>query len=218
VLFASTSEVYGLSTEIPFREDGRIVLGATTTGRWSYAVTKAMDEFLALAYCHERRLPVVIARLFNTVGPRQTGAYGMVVPNLVRQALAGEPLTVFGDGSQSRCFAYVGDVVGALMKLMAHPEAQGTVFNVGSTEEISILDLARRIKALTRSESPIHFVPYDEAYDIGFEDMPRRVPDLSKIHALIDYRHSTPLDHILGAVIADQSSGASRAATRRAAS
>jgi len=221
VLFTSTSEVYGLSTEIPFREDGHLVLGATTTGRWSYAATKAIDEFLALAYCHERRLPVVVARLFNTVGPRQTGAYGMVVPTMVGQALAGEPLTVFGDGSQSRCFAYVGDVVAALMKLVVHSEAPGAVFNVGSTDEISVLDLARRVKALTRSQSPIRFIPYDEAYDVGFEDMPRRVPDLSKVHALIGYRHSTPLDDILGAVIDDQRSkarGAAPEATRRAAS
>lgn len=201
VLFASTSEVYGQSTDLPFREDGQIVLGATTKGRWSYGCAKAMDEFLALAYCRERQLPVTIVRMFNTVGPRQTGHYGMVVPTLVRQALTNQPITVFGDGSQSRCFGYVGDVTGALLQLMDHPEATGQVFNIGSTDEITILDLAKHVKAVTGSASPIVLVPYDEAYAEGFEDMPRRVPDTSKIRDLIGYAPTTTLDTILRLVI-----------------
>lgn len=201
VLFASTSEVYGQSTDLPFREDGQIVLGATTKGRWSYGCAKAMDEFLALAYCRERQLPVTIVRMFNTVGPRQTGHYGMVVPTLVRQALTNQPITVFGDGSQSRCFGYVGDVTGALLQLMDHPEASGQVFNIGSTDEITILDLAKHVKAVTGSASPIVLVPYDEAYVEGFEDMPRRVPDTSKIRDLIGYAPTTTLDTILRLVI-----------------
>ena len=201
VLFASTSEVYGLSTDLPFREDGHLVLGSTTKGRWSYACAKAMDEFLALAYFHERRLPVTIVRLFNTVGPRQTGHYGMVVPTLVRQALAGQPITVFGDGTQRRCFAFVKDVVGALPKVMDHRDAPGEIFNIGSTDEISILDLATRVKALTRSMSVIVKVPYEQAYDEGFEDMPRRIPDVTKIRALIGYRPTTSIDEIIESVI-----------------
>jgi UDP-glucose 4-epimerase len=201
VLFASTSEVYGLSTDVPFREDGSLVLGSTTRGRWSYACSKAMDEFLALAYCRERRLPTTIVRLFNTVGPRQTGHYGMVIPTFVRQALAGEPITVFGDGQQTRCFAYVGDVVTALLDLMDKPEAQGSVFNVGSTQEISILELAERVKSLTDSASPIVKIPYDEAYEAGFEDMPRRVPDVSRLVAMTGRSPQTPLDTILQSVI-----------------
>ena len=183
VLIASTSEVYGLSTDVPFREDGNLVMGATTKGRWSYACSKAIDEFLALAYWRERKLPTTIVRLFNTVGPRQTGRYGMVIPTFVRQALAGRPITVYGNGKQTRCFGYVGDVVGALIKLMDHSDSVGQVFNIGSTEEISILQLAEKVKALTNSASEIVFVPYDEAYEEGFEDMPRRVPDTSKIQA-----------------------------------
>lgn len=201
VVLASTSEVYGRSTDIPFREDGNLVLGASTTSRWSYACAKLIDEFLALAYCRERKLPTIIVRLFNTVGPRQTGNWGMVIPSFVKQALAGHSITVYGDGSQSRCFGYVGDVVGALIKLMDHPDAPGGVFNIGSTEEITILDLARRVKALTGSSSPIVLVPYNEAYEEGFEDMPRRVPDLSKIGALVGYRPTTTLDEMLRAVI-----------------
>jgi UDP-glucose 4-epimerase len=201
VLIASTSEVYGLSTDIPFREDGTIVLGSSTKGRWSYACSKAIDEFLTLAYCRERQLPATIARLFNTVGPRQTSHYGMVIPSLVKQALAGGPMTVYGDGSQTRCFGYVGDVVDALMRLMKHPGSIGEVFNIGSTEEISILDLARRIKTLAGSQSPIVHVPYDEAYEPGFEDMPRRVPDVSKIDRLIGFQPTTTLDDILHGVI-----------------
>ena len=202
VLIVSTSEVYGLSGDVPFREDGNPVLGATTKGRWSYACSKALDEFLALAYWRERKLPTLVVRLFNTVGPRQTGRYGMVIPTFVRQALAGRPMTVHGDGKQSRCFAYVGDVVGALIRLMDHPAAVGQVFNIGSNEEISILELATRVRRLTRSTSDIVFVSYDEAYDEGFEDMPRRVPDISKIGKLIGFCPSMPLDGIIESVIA----------------
>jgi len=201
VVIASTSEVYGKSDAVPFREDGDIALGATVKHRWAYACSKAIDEFLALAYWKEKRLPVIIVRLFNTVGPRQTGRYGMVVPNFVRQALAGEPITVFGDGSQTRCFTFVGDVVGALAAIVGHPQALGNVFNLGNTEEISIRALAERVKALTRSDSPIVTVPYDQAYESGFEDMPRRVPDISKIHDLIGYEPQVSLDEILQLVI-----------------
>lgn len=203
VLIASTSEVYGKSTNVPFAEDADLVMGATSKGRWSYACSKAIDEFLALAYHKEKHLPVVIARLFNTVGPRQTGRYGMVIPNFVKQALLGHPITVFGDGSQSRCFTFVGDVVGALIGLVDHPGAEGQVFNIGNDrEEISILDLAKRVKARTRSKSEIQMIPYDEAYEAGFEDMPRRVPELSKIRGLIGYEPQVHLDEILDHVIA----------------
>ncbi|MBX5478412.1 MAG: GDP-mannose 4,6-dehydratase [Pyrinomonas methylaliphatogenes] len=201
VLIASTSEVYGLSADVPFREDGCLVLGATTKGRWSYACSKAIDEFLALAYWREKRLPTIIVRLFNTVGPRQTGQYGMVIPTFVKQALAGRPITVYGDGRQSRCFCHVSDVVGALMRLMEHPQAVGEVFNIGSNEEVTILELAERVRKLTGSPSEIVFVPYDEAYEQGFEDMPRRVPDISKINALIGFRPTKSLDEILQTVI-----------------
>ncbi|HKQ52242.1 MAG TPA: GDP-mannose 4,6-dehydratase [Pyrinomonadaceae bacterium] len=201
VLVASTSEVYGLSNQVPFREDGHLVMGATTKGRWSYACSKAIDEFLALAYWREKKLPTIIVRLFNTVGPRQTGQYGMVIPTFVRQALAGRPITVYGDGQQTRCFGYVGDVVGALMKLMEHPQAVGQVFNIGSSEEVTILELAERVKELTGSESEIVFVPYDEAYEEGFEDMPRRVPDITKVNSLVGFRPEMSLDGILQSVI-----------------
>lgn len=203
VLIASTSEVYGKSPSVPFREDGDLVMGPSSKHRWAYACSKAIDEFLALAYWKEKKLPVIIVRLFNTVGPRQTGRYGMVVPNFVRQALAGEPITVFGDGLQTRCFTYVGDVVGALVALASEPGAIGTVLNLGSTQEISIRDLAERVKALTGSASPIQMVPYDQAYESGFEDMHRRVPDISRIRALIGYEPRVPLDDILRRVIAD---------------
>ncbi|HEX7709206.1 MAG TPA: GDP-mannose 4,6-dehydratase [Thermoanaerobaculia bacterium] len=202
VLIASTSEVYGLSDQVPFREDGNLVLGATTKGRWSYACSKAIDEFLALAYWREKRLPTIVVRLFNTVGPRQTGQYGMVIPTLVKQALAGRPITVYGDGKQTRCFGYVGDVVGALLKVMDHDDAVGEVFNIGSNEEISIDELARRIRELTDSSSEIVHVPYSEAYEEGFEDMPRRVPDISKVAALVGFQPETRLDDILRSVIA----------------
>jgi UDP-glucose 4-epimerase len=203
VLVASTSEVYGKSNAVPFREDADLVLGATTKGRWSYACSKAIDEFLALAYFKEKRLPVVIVRLFNTVGPRQTGRYGMVVPNFVKQALLAHPITVFGDGGQSRCFTYVTDVVGALVKLADHPAAVGGVFNIGNdSEEITILELARRVKERTRSRSEIALVPYEKAYEEGFEDMPRRVPDLGKVRSLIGYEPQVHLDEILDRVAA----------------
>ena len=202
VLVASTSEVYGLSNDVPFREDGNLVMGATTKGRWSYACSKAIDEFLALAYWREKKLPTVVVRLFNTVGPRQTGQYGMVIPTFVKQALAGRPITVYGDGKQTRCFGYVGDVVGALVALMEHTEATGQVFNIGSHEEVSILEVAQRVKELTKSASDIVFVPYDEAYEEGFEDMPRRVPDITKVSALIGFQPQIKLDGILEQVIA----------------
>jgi UDP-glucose 4-epimerase len=202
VIVFSTSEVYGKSTAVPFREDADLVMGPTPKHRWAYACSKAIDEFLALAYHRERHLPVIVVRLFNTVGPRQTGRYGMVIPTLVRQALLGEPITVHGDGTQTRSFAYVGDVVDALMKLAAEPRAVGEVFNIGNSEEVTILDLARRIKAMTDSASPIVMVPYADAYAEGFEDMPRRVPDLDKIAGLVGYRPATTLDDILRRVIA----------------
>jgi UDP-glucose 4-epimerase len=201
VLIASTSEVYGLSTDVPFREDGNLVMGATTKGRWSYACSKAIDEFLALAYWREKKLPTTIVRLFNTVGPRQTGRYGMVIPTFVKQALAGRPITVYGDGKQTRCFGYVGDVVGALIKLMDHPESVGQVYNIGSNEEISIFKLAQKVKELTNSDSEIVFMPYDEAYEEGFEDMPRRVPDIAKIGKLVGFKPEMALDGILRTVI-----------------
>jgi UDP-glucose 4-epimerase len=201
ILIASTSEVYGLSTDVPFREDGRLVMGATTKGRWSYACSKAIDEFLALAYWREKKLPTIIVRLFNTVGPRQTGQYGMVIPTFVKQALSGRPITVYGDGNQSRCFGYVGDVVGALIKLMDHPGAVGQVFNIGSNQEITILELAELVKKLTQSKSEIVFLPYDEAYEEGFEDMPRRVPDISKISEFVGFRPEMDLNGILQSVI-----------------
>jgi UDP-glucose 4-epimerase len=205
VLVASTSEVYGLSDQVPFREDGNLVMGATTKGRWSYACSKAIDEFLALAYWREKRLPTIVVRLFNTVGPRQTGQYGMVIPTFVRQALSGRPITVYGDGGQTRCFGYVGDVVSALVKLMDHPDAVGQVFNIGSNEEVSIMDLAKRVKELTESESEIVCIPYDEAYEEGFEDMPRRVPDITKVNQMVGFRPEMQLDGILKSVINFQS-------------
>jgi UDP-glucose 4-epimerase len=203
ILIASTSEVYGKSTEVPFREDADLVMGPTFKGRWSYACSKAIDEFLALAYFKEKRLPVVVFRLFNTVGPRQTGRYGMVIPNFVKQALLGHPLTVFGDGTQSRCFTYVTDVVGQLVRLAEHEEAVGQVFNIGNDrEEITVRDLAQRIKARTGSRSEIVTVPYSLAYEEGFEDMPRRVPDLGKLRALTGYEPRVHLDEILDNVVA----------------
>jgi UDP-glucose 4-epimerase len=202
VLIASTSEVYGKSTVVPFQEDADLVLGPTTKHRWAYACSKMIDEFLALAYWKERKLPVIIVRLFNTVGPRQTGQYGMVVPNFVRQALAGVPITVFGDGTQSRSFTYVGDVVRAMVALINEPRAVGQVFNIGNGKEITIAALAEKIKAMTGSSSPIVTIPYDQAYEAGFEDMPRRVPDIQKIRALIGYEPTVELDEILTRVIA----------------
>lgn len=201
VLIASTSEVYGKSATLPFREDADLVLGPSSKHRWAYACSKLIDEFLALAYWKEHKVPVIIVRLFNTVGPRQTGQYGMVVPSFVRQAVMGEPITVFGDGTQSRSFTYVGDVVKAIAALLNEPRAIGQVFNIGNGKEISIYDLALRIKALTGSASKIVTVPYDQAYEAGFEDMPRRVPDISKIRALVGYEPAVELDEILTRVI-----------------
>jgi UDP-glucose 4-epimerase len=201
VVLASTSEVYGKSTDVPFRENAELVLGATSKHRWAYACSKLLDEFLALAYWKERKLPVVIVRLFNTVGPRQTGQYGMVLPTFVRQALGGQPITVFGDGRQSRSFTYVGDVVEALIALASEPRAVGEVFNIGNTGEVTISHLAERVKTLTNSESLIQYVPYDQAYETGFEDMPRRVPDISKVKALIGFQPKLELDDMIKSVI-----------------
>lgn len=201
VFIASTSEVYGKSTDVPFREDADLVMGATAKHRWAYACSKAIDEFLALAYYKEKKLPVIIVRLFNTVGPRQTGQYGMVLPTFVRQALAGHPLTVFGDGTQSRSFTYVGDVVDALIKLAAEPSAIGQVFNIGNGHEITIEQLAEKVRNMTGSHSDIVKIPYDEAYESGFEDMPRRVPDIGKIHRAIGYEPRVGLDDIITRVI-----------------
>jgi UDP-glucose 4-epimerase len=203
VVIASTSEVYGKSGDVPFREAADLVLGPTSKHRWAYACSKAIDEFLALAYWKERKLPIVVVRFFNTVGPRQTGQYGMVIPTFVRQALAGEPITVFGDGTQSRAFTYVGDVVKALVKLVNEPKAIGQVVNIGNGQETTIKDLAVRVRELCHSTSELKFVPYDEAYEAGFEDMPRRLPDLTKAERLIGYRPTYDLDDILAEVIED---------------
>jgi UDP-glucose 4-epimerase len=201
VLITSTSEVYGKSLAIPFREDGDLVLGPTSKGRWSYACSKAIDEFLALAYWKERKLPTVIVRLFNTVGPRQTGQYGMVVPKFVRAALANRDLEVFGDGTQSRCFGHVADAVAAMIALMGDERHHGEVFNVGSAEEITITGLAQRVIDVTGSSSDIVTVPYDIAYENGFEDMQRRVPDTGKVHAAIGWEPTRRLDDILADVV-----------------
>ena len=202
VLIASTSEVYGKSDAIPFQEDADRVMGPTTKSRWSYAESKAMDEFLALAYHKQFGLPVVICRVFNTVGPRQTGRYGMVIPRLIQQAVTGQPLSVHGDGQQTRCFCNVKDVVRAMLALVAEPGAVGEIFNVGGTEEISILNLARRILARSGSRSEIKRIPYDEAYEAGFEDMRRRVPDITKIQTMIGWNPTITLDQTLDEVIA----------------
>jgi UDP-glucose 4-epimerase len=201
VLIASTSEVYGKGVRVPFREDDDRLMGPTVRSRWAYAESKAVDEFLSLAYYHQFGLPVVIMRFFNTVGPRQTGRYGMVVPRFVRNALKGEPLHVYGDGRQSRCFADVADVTRAVGELAEHTGAVGQVFNVGATEEITIRDLAERVIRLTGSDSEVVMVPYDEAYGPGFEDMRRRVPSIEKLNALIGYRPRCSLDDILRRVI-----------------
>ena len=201
VFIASTSEVYGKSTDVPFPEAADVVMGPTTKHRWAYACSKLIDEFLALAYWKEKQLPVVIVRLFNTVGPRQTGRYGMVLPTFVRQALAGQPITVFGDGTQSRSFTYVGDVVEALVRLTHEQRAVGEVFNIGNMGEVTISDLAERVKRMTGSCSPIQYVPYDQAYETGFEDMPRRVPDITKIRDFVGYEPKVKLDDIIRSVI-----------------
>lgn len=197
VLIASTSEVYGKSLGDPFKEDDDRLIGSNDVSRWGYSTSKSVDEVLAFAYHRERDLPTVIVRLFNTVGPRQTGAYGMVLPSFVQQAVAGEPLTVYGDGKQSRCFCHVRDVVAALLGLLADPSAEGDVFNVGSTEEVTILDLAQRVIDVAGSSSTIELIPYDQAYEEGFEDMRRRVPDISKINRLIGWRPKHDLDAII---------------------
>ncbi len=202
ILVASTSEVYGKSNKFPFKEDDDTIMGTTSKSRWSYAYAKALDEFMALAYYQERKLPVVVVRFFNTVGPRQTGRYGMVIPNFVRQALRNEKVTIFGDGHQSRCFTFVGDVVNAIMKLMECKEAVGQVINVGNNKEISMEDLAKKIIEKTGSKSELVYIPYSEAYPLGFEDMERRIPDLSKIKHLIGYNPEVELDEILDKVIA----------------
>lgn len=197
VLIASTSEVYGKNEKVPFSEDDDRTLGATTKSRWGYAASKELDEFLALAYHREVGLPVVIFRLFNTVGPRQVSRYGMVVPRFVQWALKGEPIQVYGDGNQQRCFGNVLDVVDAIQRLMETPEAVGQVFNIGSTEEISVMGLAERVKAITGSKSEIVYIPYEQAYDAGFEDMRRRIPDVSKIRKYTGWAPTTPLDETI---------------------
>ncbi len=201
VVVFSTSEVYGKNADVPFHEDADLVMGPTTKHRWAYACSKALDEFLALAYWKERKLPVVVVRLFNTVGPRQTGRYGMVIPTFVRQALMGLPITVYGDGEQRRSFTYVGDVVNGLIALAGEPRAVGQVFNIGNTEEISISDLAQRVKTMTGSSSDIVRIPYGQAYEAGFEDMPRRVPSLSKIREYVGYAPTIGLEEILRRVV-----------------
>jgi len=200
VLTASTSEVYGKSTQIPFHEEADLVLGPTTKGRWSYAASKALDEFLALSYWKEKKVPVIVVRLFNTVGPRQTGRYGMVLPNFVRQALDNAPISVYGDGKQSRCFCDVRDTTQALIKLIDSERAVGEVINIGNVEEITIEDLALRVKQRTASSSTVEFIPYDKAYEPGFEDMMRRVPCVDKLHAITGFRPQTPLDEIIDRV------------------
>ena len=207
VFIASTSEVYGKSAELPYREDGDLTLGPTIKGRWSYACSKAIDEFLAIAYWKERKLPTVIGRLFNTVGPRQTGRYGMVIPNFVAQALAGRPLTVYGDGTQRRCFCHVADVVRALAELMRREDVYGEVFNIGAEEEIEIGKLAERVVELTGSSSEITLVPYDVAYEEGFEDMQRRLPDTVKIRERIGWQPTKALDEMLADVIDEHRAG-----------
>jgi UDP-glucose 4-epimerase len=200
VLTASTSEVYGKSTQVPFREEADLVLGPTTKGRWSYAASKALDEFLALSYWRERKVPVIVVRLFNTVGPRQTGRYGMVLPNFVKQALDHAPITVYGSGTQSRCFCDVRDTVESLMRLMDTPKSIGEVVNIGNTEEISMTDLAQTVKSRTASTSAITYVPYDQAYEPGFEDMMRRVPCVDKLFGLTGFRPQTKLAEIIDRV------------------
>jgi len=203
VLTTSTSEVYGKSDKVPFREDADLVLGATTIGRWSYAASKALDEFLALSYWKEKKLPVIVVRLFNTVGPRQTGRYGMVLPNFARQALEGAPITVYGSGRQSRCFCDVSDTVEGMLRLLGTDRAVGEVVNVGNDQEISIQGLAEIVKQRANSVSPITFTPYDQAYEPGFEDMQRRVPCLGKLEKLTSFRPRTPLSEIVDRVLAD---------------
>ena len=204
VLIASTSEVYGKGNKIPFNEEDDVLLGSTSKSRWAYAASKMVDEFLALAYQREYGLEVIPFRLFNTIGPRQTGRYGMVVPRFIDQALRGEPITIYGDGLQSRCFCDVADVVQAIIELSQDPAAFGKVYNIGSTEEVTILDLAERAKAMTHSVSPLIRVPYNEAYAPGFEDMRRRLPDIARINKLIGWQPTRSLDETLKRVIEHQ--------------
>jgi len=201
VFTASTSEVYGKSEKVPFCEDADLVLGPTSKGRWSYAASKALDEFLALSYWKEKKQPVIVARFFNTVGPRQTGRYGMVLPNFVRQAIDGSPITVYGSGTQSRCFCDIRDTIQAVLRLIATDRSIGEVVNIGTDEEISINGLAAVVKQRTQSSSPITYTPYDQAYEPGFEDMHRRVPSLEKLQKLIGFRPSTPLTEIVDRVV-----------------
>jgi UDP-glucose 4-epimerase len=215
VFTASTSEVYGKSERVPFHEDADLVLGPTSIGRWSYAASKALDEFLSVAYWKERKQPVVIARLFNTVGPRQTGRYGMVLPNFVRQAIEGAPITVYGSGKQSRCFCDVSDSVEAILRLVGTSAAIGEVVNIGSNHEITIEGLAQQVREQAKSESPIQLIPYDQAYEPGFEDMPRRVPALEKLEGLTGFRPSIPLNAIIDRVIAYQTAKRNPDATQK---
>lgn len=201
IFIASTSEVYGRNSKVPLHEDDQRIYGSTVLARWSYAATKAMDEFLALAYYRTKQLPVIIARLFNTVGPRQTGRYGMVIPRFVGQALRNDPITVYGDGSQTRTFTYVGDVVQGIMALIDEPGAVGEIFNIGGEEEITIETLALKVKTITGSSSRIEHIPYSEAYQEGFEDMERRVPDITRIQRLVGYRNTRDIDAILAKVV-----------------
>ncbi|MGH9278706.1 MAG: GDP-mannose 4,6-dehydratase [Acidimicrobiales bacterium] len=203
ILLVSTSEIYGKNGAAPLAESADRVLGSPAVARWAYSTSKAVDEILAFAYHREKGLPTTVVRLFNTVGPRQSPAYGMVIPNFVRQAITGQPLTVHGDGRQSRCFCHVGDVVDALQRILAHPDAIGDVFNVGSQDEITIHDLAQRVIDRTGSDSGIRMVPYEEAYAVGFEDMRRRVPDTTKVGALTGWRPRRTLDDILAETIAE---------------
>jgi UDP-glucose 4-epimerase len=202
VLVASTSEVYGKGTALPFREDADLVLGSPAKTRWGYATSKLLDEFLALGYWKESQSPVIVVRFFNTVGPRQSSRYGMVLPNFVKRALEGAPITVHGDGSQTRSFTWVGDVVSAMLNLVNEPKARGEVFNIGNGAEISIRELAYKVKAMTGSTSPVEFVPYSAVFDDSFEDMPRRVPDIGKIRQMVGYTPSVQLDEIIANVIA----------------
>jgi len=202
VITASTSEVYGKNTNVPFREDADLVLGPTTKGRWSYAASKALDEFLALSYWKEKKLPVIVVRFFNTVGPRQTGRYGMVLPSFVKAALENSPITIYGSGKQSRCFCDVRDTVESLLRLMDLERAVGEVVNIGNTEEITIEALAHRVKERTGSSSPVEYLPYDRAYEPGFEDMMRRVPSVDKLQALTGFRPQTSLNEIIDLVAA----------------
>ena len=204
IVIASTSEVYGKSAKVPYAEEDDLTMGPTSHSRWSYACSKALDEWLALAYHREKKVPVIITRLFNTVGPRQTGRFGMVLPNFAAQAVRGEPITVYGSGDQSRCFAHVTDVVAAMVKLMETPAAVGQVYNIGSDREVTMNQLAAMVRDAAGSRSPIVKVPYDEAYAAGFEDMQRRIPDVRKLERTIGTRPSTPLETIIADVVAEQ--------------